>query len=88
MPGKEIRLDGNDSEKEENGKGCQRADSGPFCCKKKNPKSKQSDEDPSLRKKRKVEMAEINAGGIGDEDRNERKAKRVTHFRPKGVDFF
>jgi hypothetical protein len=89
IPGKEITVDGNHSEKEENGKGCPRADSGPLGREKKNPKCKERDQkNPSLRKKRKVEMSEVNAGAIGDEDRNERKAKRVAHFRPKGIDFF
>jgi hypothetical protein len=88
-PRKEVTLDGNHPEKEENGKGYPSADSGPFRYEKKNPKSEQEDEEnPCPRKKRKVELSEVNTGGKDDEDRNERKAKGSTHFQPRGESIF
>jgi hypothetical protein len=40
MLGKEIKLNGKNSEKKKNGEGRPRTHSGPFCYEKKNPKSK------------------------------------------------
>jgi hypothetical protein len=37
------------------------------------------------KKKRKVKMAGIDTYGIGDEDRNERKAKKSTHLQLKEI---
>jgi len=86
-PGVEVRLNGNHPEKEENQKGDPGADSGPFRCEKKNPESEQEDEkNPCPRKKRKVELSEVNTGGEDDEDRNERKAKDSTHLRLERFD--
>jgi hypothetical protein len=86
MSGMEIKLDGKNSEKEENGEGRPRTHSGPFGYEKKNPKSEEDDEEnPSLRKKRKVKMAKIDSKSIDDEDRNERKAKGSGHVRLRRI---
>ncbi len=84
--GKEIPLDGNDSEKEENGEGRPGTDSDPVGCEKKDPKSnKDQEENPALRQKKKVEMTEIDTGGEDDEDGNERKAKGAAHLCIDGL---
>jgi len=88
-PGKEVTPDGNHSEKEEDGKGTPSADTGPLRCEKKNPKPEQEyEENPCPRKKRKVELSEVNTGGKDDEDRNERKTKGSAHFQPRGESIF
>jgi hypothetical protein len=87
--GMEIKLDGKYSEKEEKGEGDPGAHSGPFGYEKNSPRSQEDgEENPSLRKKRKVKMARIDTDGISNEDRNERKAKNSIHLRLKEINFF
>jgi len=77
----QIKLDGEYSQKEEQGEGCPGTHPGPVGYEKKSPKPQQDKEkNPSLRDEREIKMAEIDTSGIGDKDRNERKAKNSTHF--------
>ena len=46
---------------------------------------KDEDENPSLREEREVKMTRINTNGVGNEDRNERKAKGSAHGRLKRI---
>ena len=77
----EIKLDGEYSEKEEKREGRPGTYPDSVGYEKKSPKPQQdNEENPSLRDEREIKMAEIDASGIGDEDRNERKAKNSTHL--------
>jgi hypothetical protein len=82
--GMEVKLDRKNSENEEEGKGHPRSHSRPFGKEKNRPETRKSEEEnPPLRKKRKVQMAQVNTKGVEDEDRNERKGKGSAHLGPK-----
>jgi hypothetical protein len=82
--GMEINLDRKNSEKEKNGERDPGTQSVFFYYEKKSPGTQKHEEkNPSLRKKREVEMAKINTKGVDDEDRYERKVEGSAHVRLK-----
>jgi hypothetical protein len=80
----EIKLDRKNSEQKKNGEGDPGTRSAFLYYKKKNPGTqKDEEENPSLRKKRGVEMPKINTKGVDDKNRYERKVEGSTHVRLK-----
>jgi hypothetical protein len=76
----EIKLDGKDPKKEENGEDHPGTHSGSFHGEQEGPQTEQYEkENPSLRKERKVKMAGIDSKGVNDEDGNQRKTKGAAH---------
>jgi hypothetical protein len=78
-----VRLNGKNSQKKKEEERRPRRHSGSFDEEKKHPKNeKDGEENPSLRKERQLKLAQINAAGVENEDRNERKGEGSAHLGP------